>query len=392
MPEKATQGKRRKAPTTRARELGIPFNGTPGRYNAITDVAGISVGHATIHSGKGPNAIRSGVTGILVRPRGSRQPVAAASAQLNGNGEMTGLPFLETVGKLWGGIALTETLSVGAVRDALARYLHGRLRLGSEPSALPVAAETWPGMLSDAWASPVTGAHVDQALDAAKPGPVEEGGVGGGTGSVCFQYKGGIGTASRVVGKHTVGVLVQTNFGKRGDLQIAGVPVGKKLTGLKPLYPKPGRKKDGSIIVVVATDAPLLPHQLKMVATRAGLGIGQCGGIGRATSGDLFLAFSTAPIKRSGGVDHWVGLPDLRLDPIYEAVVQATEEAILNALVAAKTMTGRDGNTVYAMPHDEVQRLLKTAGRLVPVEDAAGPAKGPATRRKATAVRGAAAP
>ncbi len=380
----------------RARELGIPFNGTPGPLDAITDVAGIEVGQVTLikgegrlEAGKGP--IRTGVTTILPRGKNNSDAVMAAWYTLNGNGEMTGTTWVEESGFLWGPVSITNTLSVGVVRDAVIDWAVKR-KYDEFLWALPVVAETWDGGLND-----ITGMHVTremafQALDGAKTGPVTEGNVGGGTGMVCHEFKGGIGTASRKLsdkaGGYTVGVLVQCNYGGRRRLSIAGVPVGPEIKGAEDCLtipnpsqkflaglPKCGsktvgqaavpREERGSIIVVVATDAPLLPHQLKRLAKRVPLGIGRMGGIGGDSSGDIFIAFSTAnPGAESDTLATVKMVQNDRINPLFEATVDATEEAIVNAMVAAETMTGADGFTVHALPTDQVVALLKKAGRI----------------------------
>jgi L-aminopeptidase/D-esterase-like protein len=380
----------------RARDLGIPFPGTPGPGNAITDVAGVEVGHVTLirgdgrlRMGRGP--VRTGVTAILPRGRSS-DPVMAAWWTLNGNGEMTGTTWVEESGFLWGPVMITNTLSVGVVRDAVIAWAVER-RYDEFLWALPVVAETWDGGLNDIKGMHVTAEHAFQALDGARSGPVAEGNVGGGTGMVCHQFKGGIGTASRqlppAAGGYTLGVLVQCNYGGRRRLSVAGVPVGPAIQGAQPCLataatPEQDWLRDlprcnnagssgsaterpelGSIIVVIATDAPLLPHQLKRVAKRAALGIGRMGGIGGDSSGDIFIAFSTA--NPGAGADSVAAIRMLaneRINPIFEATVDATEEAIVNAMVAAETMTGADGYRVYALPVDQVVELLRRAGRV----------------------------
>ncbi len=381
----------------RARALGIPFNGTPGPLNAITDVAGVEVGQVTLirgegrlQVGKGP--VRTGVTAVL--PRGkSSDPVMAAWWTLNGNGEMTGTTWVEESGYLWGPVMITNTLSVGVVHDAVIEWAIKR-NYDDFLWALPVVAETYDGGLNDIKGMHVTREHAFQALDGARSGPVAEGGVGGGTGMVCHSFKGGIGTSSRRVtvqaAGYTVGVLVQCNYGGRRRLSIAGLPVGPEIQGAEQCVgvanptepwarelprcdarssgalPTAAREELGSIIVVVATDAPLLPHQLKRVARRVALGIGRMGGIGGDSSGDIFIAFSTA--NGGGGSADSLStarfIPNERINPIFEATVDATEEAIVNAMVAAETMTGADGYRVYALPTDQVVALLRQAGRI----------------------------
>ncbi|MFN2476193.1 MAG: P1 family peptidase [Chthoniobacterales bacterium] len=365
--------------TVRARALGIPFDGTPGPLNAITDVAGVTVGYRTLIEGEGKlevgkGPVRTGVTAILPRGRESfNDPVYAGYFSLNGNGEMTGTAWLEEGGFLEGPVMITNTHSIGVVRDATIawRVAQG----GPDPTgflwSLPVVAETWDGYLNDINGFHVKAEHAIQALENAKGGAIEEGSVGGGTGMVCYEFKGGTGTASRVIapkpketgaGTYTVGAIVQANCGRRPQLTIAGIPVGKEITE-NAVY----SKEAGSIIIVIGTDAPLLPHQLKRLARRASLGLARTGSVSGNGSGDLFLAFSTAnrgaadPDKLTQTVET---IPNDRLDPIFEATVQATEEAIVNAIVANKSMTGRDGHHVDALPHDRMRELLKKYNRL----------------------------
>jgi L-aminopeptidase/D-esterase-like protein len=366
-----TQTKRAKP---RARDLGIPFDGTPAGLNAITDVAGVEVGQVTLISGdgklvpgKGP--VRTGVTAVLPRGKNSTDQVFGAWFTLNGNGEMTGTTWVEESGFIEGPIMITNTHSVGTVRDAVIAWQMKKQGKTFQPWSLPIVAETWDGFLNDINGFHVKPEHVAQALDQAAAGPVAEGNVGGGTGMVVHQFKGGIGTASRKFeldnASYTVGVLVQANYGARNGLMIAGVPVGLEIADLMP---KQGPVDTGSIIVVVATDAPLLPHQLKRVVKRAALGIARNGGIGGNSSGDIFIAFSTA--NASAGKETSVAdvkmLPNDRINPIFMATVQATEEAIINAMVAAETMTGVNGNTVYAIPHDRLKEVMKKYNRLSP--------------------------
>ncbi len=360
----------------RARDLGVPFAGTPGPLNAITDVKGVEVGHVTLIEGtgklvvgKGP--VRTGVTAVFPQGRSFRDRVFAAWFTLNGNGEMTGTTWLRESGCLGTPILITNTHSVGIVRDAVIEWNSKKgPRTGySGDFSLPVVAETWDGFLNDIDGFHVRKEHVFQVLDNARPGPVAEGNVGGGTGMVSHGFKGGIGTSSRVLpaaeGGYTVGVLVQANHGSRDLLTVAGVPVGKEIPDLMPGR---GRADDdqGSIIVVVATDAPLLPHQLDRVARRVPLGIGIVGGRGGDSSGDIFVAFSTAnpEAARTSGTATLTMLPNERMNPLFYATTQAVEEAIVNALVAAETMTGVNGNTVYALPHDRLQAILKKYNRL----------------------------
>ena len=356
-----TQNKLEKKP--RARDLGIPFDGSPGPLNAITDVQGVEVGHTTLIAGSGKlvvgkGPVRTGVTAIFPRGRKSSDPVFAGWFSLNGNGEMTGTTWIEESGYLEGPVMITNTHSVGIVRDSVVEWQmkHHTGELWS----LPVVAETYDGFLNDINGFHVKKNHVFTALNNASSGPVLEGNVGGGTGMICFEFKGGIGTASRKVKIHMeeyiVGVLVQANFGRRQQLRIAGVPVGTEIPDhlIRP-------KGTSSIIIVIATDAPLLPHQLKRVARRASLGLGRVGSIASNFSGDIFIAFSTMYFKatKSPSLVEVTMLSNNELDPLFEATVQATEEAIINALIAAKTMTGRDGNKVVAIPHDRLKQVLK---------------------------------
>ena len=380
----------------RARELGIPFNGTPGPLNAITDVTGVQVGQVTLIKGEGrlvpgKGPVRTGVTVIFPRGKTVSDGVMAAWSTLNGNGEMTGTTWVEESGFLWGPVSITNTLSVGVVRDAVIDWAVRR-KFDEFLWALPVVAETWDGGLNDITGMHVTREHAFQALDSARGGPVAEGAVGGGTGMVCHQFKGGIGTASRRLpqnlGGYTVGVLVQCNYGGRRRLSIAGVPVGTDLKGAESCLalanpqqkwlervPRCGatqtgmgsevREELGSIIVVRATDAPLLPHQLKRLVKRVPLGIGRMGGIGGDSSGDIFIAFSTAnPGADGDSVVSVKMLPNAGINPLFESTIDATEEAIVNAMVAAPTMTGADGYTVQALPVDQVLSLLRRAGRI----------------------------
>jgi len=355
----------------RARDLGVPFDGSPGPLNAITDVAGVAVGHSTIVVGEGKlqvgrGPVRTGVTAIL--PRGQRSAsdlVFAGWFSLNGNGEMTGTTWVEESGLMEGPVMITNTHSVGTVRDAVIAWWVKRGQ-GNQPWSLPVVAETWDGYLNDINGFHVKEEHAFEALESARGGPVAEGNVGGGTGMICHEFKGGIGTASRQLdaeaGGYTVGVLVQCNYGLRHQLRIAGVPVGRELT--EDLV---WSQETGSIIIVIATDAPLLPHQLKRVARRAALGLARNGSIAGNGSGDIFIAFSTANpgAAAPAGLVQVAVLPNERMNPLFEATVQATEEAIVNALVAAETTTGVDNRTVVALPHDRLQQALKKYNRLV---------------------------
>jgi len=356
----------------RARDLGVPFDGTPGPLNAITDVKGVEVGHTTLISGNGPlkvgiGPVRTGVTAVVPRGKDSKDSVFAGWFTLNGNGEMTGTTWVEESGFLEGPVMITNTHSVGVVRDAVIawRVKHGPPDEQGYWWSLPVVAETWDGYLND-----VNGFHVKpedafHALDTAHGGAVEEGNVGGGTGMICNEFKGGIGTSSRVIdskyGGYTVGVLVQCNYGRRSQLRIAGVPVGKEI-------PDHTVWNDdvGSIIVVVATDAPLIPTQLKRLAKRVSLGLGRDGSYSGDGSGDIFIAFSTANPGAAGpkALHQLTMLPNDQIDPIFLATVQATEEAVINAMVAAETMTGANNRTVIALPHDKLREVLKKYNRL----------------------------
>ena len=398
----------------RARELGVPFDGRTGAGNAITDVAGVTVGQATRISEAGSEPARVGVTAI--RPRGeSFEPVFGAWYTLNGCGEMTGTTWLEESGLLYGPVLLTNTFSVSVAREAANAWLRARSDL---MFALPVVAETFDGFLNGYRGQQVSLEEAWAALDGAAPGPVAEGNVGGGTGMVCYDFKGGIGTSSRLLDKqaggYTLGVLVQANHGVRQNLIVAGAPAGRELPeGMpreggapqeggaekasvafpdessgpliheplkdgvlkdealvdEPLTgdPNPAEKgKTSSILVVVATDAPLLPHQLKRLARRVPLGIARTGGLGQNFSGDIFLAFSTASLGKEteDGVQQVGVLSNRRMNPLIEATIQATEEAIVNALLAAETMVGVDGNTAYALPHERLREILKKYNRL----------------------------
>jgi D-aminopeptidase len=364
----------------RARDLGIPFEGTPGFLNAITDVSGIEVGHTTLISGKGKlevgkGPIRTGVTAIL--PRGKKyDPVFAGWFTLNGNGEMTGTTWIEESGFLEGPIMITNTHSVGVVRDAVIEWQYKNNFFDPLPGypdifwALPIVAETYDGSLNDINGFHVKKEHVFAALDAANSGSVAEGNVGGGTGMICHSFKGGIGTSSRVIddnkGSYKVGVLVQANYGGRKSFVVAGVPVGQEIVDLRPIFSWDiSNSVGGSIIVVVATDAPLLPHQLKRLAKRVPIGIARVGGYGSNSSGDIFIAFSTANPGAASrtGIKEVKMLPNEQISPLFEATAQAVEEAILNALIAAETMTGINGNTVFALPHKRLQNILKKYNR-----------------------------
>lgn len=384
------------AQNPRARELGIAatIGGTPGTVDGITDVKGVEVGHTTLVSGTGKlvvgrGPIRTGVTVIHPRGKNNADPVFGAWSTLNGNGEMTGTTWLQESGILEGPVAITNTHSVGIVRDGILQWQVSRP--GLQPWGLPVVAETYDGSLNDINGFHVRAEHVLAALNSATGGAVREGSVGGGTGMVCHQFKGGIGTSSRRLelsqGGYTVGVLVQCNYGLRKDLRIAGVPVGQEITDIMPCVANPNANvrpavrrcadismtshsavpasEQGSIIVVVATDAPLLPHQLKRLVNRVALGVGRTGGFGGNGSGDIFLAFSTA--NPHTGSDTSVVrvdmLPNPRMNALFYATVQATEEAIVNALLAAETMTGADDFRVYSLPRDRLISAMRKFGR-----------------------------
>ncbi|MBB5634418.1 L-aminopeptidase/D-esterase-like protein [Pedobacter cryoconitis] len=363
----------------RARDLGIPFVGATGKFNAITDVKGVEVGYSTIISGEGKNIrekgpVRTGVTAIF--PRGkNNNPVFANWYSLNGNGEMTGTTWITESGFLETPIMITNSNSVGIVRDAVLKWF---IKTGWHKEnfwfSYPVVAETYDGFLNDIYGFHVKEEHAYEALNTAKSGAIQEGNVGGGTGMMCLGFKGGTGTASRIVkigdSTYTVGVLVQSNFGARQNFKIAGVPVGRELKDTMdyvfkkaPSYRQAG---DGSIIVVVATDAPLLPHQLKRIAARVPLGVGIVGGNGENGSGDIFIAFSTAnPAAfqrvKLAKIDE---LPNDAMNPLFEATVQSVEEAIINAMVAAETMEGINGNKAYGLPHNLVIDILKKYNRI----------------------------
>jgi D-aminopeptidase len=362
----------------RARDLGIPFDGTPGPFNAITDIKGVTVGQHTLISGEGKlvvgqGPIRTGVTAIL--PRGkSYDPVFSGWYALNGNGEMTGTTWVEESGLLEGPVMITNTHSVGVVRDAVIKWQYQNNLFDPLPDdpdvfwSLPVVAETYDGDLNDINGFHVTEEHTMLALESARSGAVDEGNVGGGTGMSCHQFKCGTGTSSRQLvvggGSYTVGVLVQANYGIRDTLTIAGVPVGKEITDLMPEYHSQNQEY-GSIIVVVATDAPLLPHQLKRLARRVPMGIAKVGGYAGNGSGDIFIAFSTANpgVGARTGIQKADMLPNDQMSPLFLATIQATEEAIVNALAAARTMTGINGNTKHAIPHDRLQQAMKKYNR-----------------------------
>jgi L-aminopeptidase/D-esterase-like protein len=364
----------------RARDLGVPFDGTPGKFNAITDVSGVLVGHTTLVSGEGKlqigkGPVRTGVTAVLPRGKNSmNDAVFAGWFSQNGNGEMTGTTWVEESGFLEGPVMITNTHSVGVVRDAVIqwRVAHGQPDPTGYWWSLPVVAETWDGWLNDINGFHVKPEHAFHAIDTAHDGYVEEGVVGGGTGMICNEFKGGIGTSSRKLdakdGGYTIGVLVQCNYGIRPNLRIAGVPVGREISEDPAYAAAPFDEVDrGSIIVVVATDAPLLSHQLKRLARRVSLGLGRNGSISGNGSGDIFIAFSTANPHADRGkkVVDLKMLPNDAVDPIFAATVQATEEAIVNAMVAAETTTGIENHKVIALPHDKLRAVLKKYNRLV---------------------------
>jgi L-aminopeptidase/D-esterase-like protein len=392
------------APTAvRARDLGIPFSGVPGAWNAITDVPGVEVGYTTLWSGSGPlvvgsGPVRTGVTAILPRGRQDSRPCFGGASALNAGGELTGMPWLEERGLFEGPVLVTNTHSLGVVRDAAIQWMRLRGWPRLIDYAIPMVGETYDGLLNDIDGGHITPEHVFDALDSARDGAIAEGSVGGGTGMIAYEYKGGTGTASRRLteqdGGYTVGVLVQANYGRRSHLRIAGLPVGQRLAGEDlPSYPKPdllppalaARQRswraagaaagEGSIIIIVATDAPLLPHQLARLAKRPALGMARIGGIGTTLSGDIFLAFSTA----NPDIGEVVGVfpqaldvrpvdvkmhPNLALTALFEAVIDATEEAIVNAMVAAETTEGAYGLRVPRLPHGRVQEILRSHGLL----------------------------
>ena len=360
----------------RARDLGVPFDGTPGPLNAITDVRGVEVGVTTLMRGEGPlkqgdGPVRTGVTVILPRGKASGDPVFAGWYSQNGNGEMTGTTWIEEGGFMEGPVFITNTHSVGVVRDAAIAWSVKQGKM-FQPWSLPVVAETWDGSLNDINGFHVKPEHVFQAIDTASSGRVPEGNVGGGTGMICYEFKCGTGTASRKIpqqaGGYTVGVLVQANHGRRSELRIAGAPVGQEIpvaTAPRPGGLPPAVEEMGSIIIVVATDAPLLPHHLKRLARRATMGLARSGATSGNSSGDIFLAFSTAnpEVASAQREVHVNMLSNNRISALFSATVEATDEAIVNALIAAETMTGRDGRRVEALPHDRLRAVLKKYGR-----------------------------
>lgn len=367
----------------RARDLGIPFVGTTGKFNSITDVSGVEIGHTTLISDDkqikdGTGAVRTGVTAILPRGKNSTQPVFAGWFSLNGNGEMTGTTWIEESGFLESPVMITNTHSVGVVRDAVVAWQVQTNRrpvlnsFGEDFWSLPVVAETWDGILNDINGFHVKQQHVFQALDNATATNIAEGNVGGGTGMICYGFKGGIGTASRKIdvkfGGYTVGAIVQCNAGRREQLRIAGVPVGQEIADNPPIARVDNEMTGdvGSIIIVIATDAPLLPHQLKRLTRRVSLGLARTGSTSGNGSGDIFLAFSTAnPEAVKQPTAQLTMLSNSVISPLFDATVQATEEAIVNALVAAETMTGFKNHKVTALPHKRLQQVLKKYNRLV---------------------------
>ncbi len=355
-------------PKPHARELGIPFEGEPGPLNAITDIEGIEVGYATVIEGQ---SIRTGVTIIHPRGKHDHDPVYAGHYAFNGNGEMTGAAWVDEGGVLEGPIGITNTHSVGLVRDTIIEWQVRQDAIFQKWSC-PVVGETTDGWLNDMNGFHVRSEHVWQALESAGSGPVAEGNVGGGTGMIAFEFKGGTGTSSRKLpgklGGWTVGALVQANFGRRYQLTVSGVPVGSHLTSEAPYTngENPFRPEDGSLIVILATDAPLLPHQLRRLAKRAAIGMARTGSLGGNGSGDIFLAFSTAnpgAANPPSGIARVEALSNEHIDPLLSASAYATEEAIVNAMMAADTMTGRDGFTVQALPTDELMKVMEQYGR-----------------------------
>ena len=363
----------------RARDLGVPFDGTPGPLDAITDVKGVEVGETTLISGSGKlvvgqGPVRTGVTAILPRGKSPASQVFAAWFPLNGAGEMTGTTWVEESGLLQGPVMITNTHSVGVVRDAVIKW---RVNLAPPENTgywwtVPMVAETYDGYLNDTNGFHVTPQDAFHALDSARSGPVPEGNVGGGTGMICYEFKGGTGTASRQItaagAGYTVGVLIQCNCGRHNQLRIAGVSVGPEIEAPR-VWEKAGLtsgEEQGSIIIVVATDAPLLPHQLKRLARRASLGLARTGSTSGNGSGDIFMAFSTANPEsaRLKGLAQVQMIANGEMDPIFSATVEATEEAIVNALVAAESMTGADDHTVLALPHDRLREVLRKYGHL----------------------------
>ncbi|HIG60725.1 MAG TPA: S58 family peptidase [Gammaproteobacteria bacterium] len=355
--------------TQQIRNLGVNLPGKPGANNAITDVAGVSVGHHTLISGhgqriEGQGPVRTGVTAIIPSSPDLRS-VFAAGYSLNGAGELTGMHWIEESGILTGPICITNTHSVGAVHEAVIQWMNQREMASDMPFCLPVVGETYDGFLNDINGFHVKAEHVFKALDGASAGKVAQGNVGGGTGMICHQFKGGIGSASRQVtidsADYTLGVLVQANYGQRESLTINGVPVGSQITDLMPSI---GLGEKGSIIVIIASDAPLLPHQLKRLARRVPMGMARVGSYAGNLSGDIFIAFSTAnTVAAESPLIDLQMLPNQQIEPLFKATVEATEEAILNALTAAETMTGINDTTVHQLPHDRVRDLMGKYGR-----------------------------
>ena len=360
----------------RARDLGVPFEGLTGPLNAITDVAGIEVGHRTIIEG---DSVRTGVTAVWPRGKKTNDPVFGGFFSQNGNGDMTGTHWLQESGFLDGPVLITNTHSVGVVRDAFLQWLVKNHRTPGTNFfqggfyTYPIVAETYDGGLNDINGFHVKPPDVEAALDIATSGPVAEGNVGGGTGMICYGFKGGIGTSSRKLpaeqGGYTVGALVQCNCGARRQLRIGGLPVGEELPANPPRASlgAPYQEDVGSIIIVVATDAPLLPHQVQRLARRATMGLARTGSVSGNGSGDIFIAFSTGNAGAAGAraAVNVTMVPNELLNPVFEAAVQATEEAIVNAMVGAETMTGANGTRVYALPHDKLQDVLKKHDRLL---------------------------
>lgn len=361
------------AENPRARDLGIPFEGQPGPLNSITDIAGLEVGHATLVSGEGKlvvgqGPVRTGVTAIFPLGKARMEGVAAAHFTFNGDGEMTGSRFVDEFGELHGPVLLTNTLSIGAVSQAVIEWNRQHVQLEDElySRGLPLVGETWDGFLNDIYGQHVKQANVFSALDQARNGPVTEGNVGGGTGMTTFDFSGGIGTSSRIIetewGSYVLGVLVQSNFGSREELRIAGQPVGQMITDLQREYGSEEALAGNSIIAIIATDAPLIPTQLKRLARRATLGLGRVGSNGHSGSGDIFLAVSTAnPMTSYWGKDinELRMLPDM--NPLFAATVQATEEAIVNAMVAGRTQSGVDNNRAYGIPHERLRSIFSNS-------------------------------
>ncbi len=365
----------------RARDLGVPFDGTPGEHNAITDVAGVEVGYATLIedkvAGTTTSAVRTGVTAIHPRGKSANDPVFAGWFPLNGNGDMTGTHWIDESGWLEGPVVITNTHSVGVVRDAVIDWQSRHGGFANTEWSLPVVAETYDGYLNDINGFHVEKRHAFQALDTAKSGPVAEGNVGGGVGMMCYEFKCGTGTSSRVIaakhGGFTVGVLVQANHGLRYQLQIAGVPIGRMITENAPWSKGDDLGNEvGSIIIVVATDAPLLPHQLKRLARRAAMGLARTGSVAGNGSGDIFIAFSTSALGayKTKGVSQISMLSNDSINPIFRATVQAVEEAIINAIVAGETMSGVEGHRVFQIPHDRLKHGLAQYNRLNKSENA----------------------